>query len=117
NEKAFGSNPSLKPFAILDFFGPTDLTTLLDEIAPGHGHDAMEDAQRRLLGGPTTTHLDAARAPSPINYANRGNPPVFILHGDKDDLVPFSQSKQLHSRLDQVGVSNAFITVQGAGHD
>ena len=117
NEKAFGANPSLKPFAILDFFGPTDLTTILDEVGAGHGHQVLEDAQQRLLGGSSTNQLDMSRIASPINYASHGNPPVLILHGDKDDLVPYLQSQRLHSRLDQIGVSNVFITVQGAGHD
>jgi acetyl esterase/lipase len=116
NEKAFGADPSLKPFAILDFFGPTDLTTILDEVGPGHGHQVLEDAQQRLLGS-LTNQLDMTRAASPIIYVSPGNPPVLILHGDKDDLVPYSQSQRLHSRLDQVGVSNEFVTVQGAGHD
>ena len=117
NEKAFGANPSLKPFAILDFFGPTDLTTILDEVGPGHGHQVLEDAQQRLLGGSSTNQSDMSRIASPINYASHGNPPVLILHGDKDDLVPYAQSQRLHSRLDQIGVSNVFVTVQGAGHD
>jgi acetyl esterase/lipase len=116
NEKAFGANPSHKPFAILDFFGPTDLTTILDEIGPGHGHQVLEDAQQRLLGS-LTNQLDVTRAASPINYVSHGNPPVLILHGDKDDLVPYSQSQRLHLRLDEIGVKNVFITVPGAGHD
>jgi acetyl esterase/lipase len=116
NEKTFGANPSHKPFAILDFFGPTDLTTILDEVGPGHAHQVLEDAQQRLLGS-LTNQLDVARVASPINYVSHKNPPVLILHGDRDDLVPYSQSQRLHSRLDQIGVSNVFITVRGAGHD
>lgn len=117
NEKAFGANPSLKPFAILDFFGPTDLTTILDEVGPGHGHQVLEDAQQRLLGGSSTNQLARGRFASPINYVSPASSPVLILHGDKDDLVPYSQSQRLHSRLDQIGVTNVFITVPGAGHD
>ncbi len=117
NEKAFGANPSHKPFAILDFFGPTDLTTILNEVGPGHSRQVLEDAQQRLLGGSSTNQLDRSRIASPINYANSGSPPVLILHGDKDDLVPSSQSQRLHLRLDEIGVKNALITVPGAGHD
>ena len=117
NENAFGADSSIKPFAILDFFGPNDLTTILDEIGPGHGHQVLEDAQARLLGGPTTNQLDMARAASPITYVGPGNPPVLILHGDKDDLVPYRQSERLHLRLDQVGITNELVTVHGAGHD
>jgi acetyl esterase/lipase len=116
NEKAFDADPSVKPFAILDFFGPTDLTSILDETE-GHGHEVQVDAVQRLLGGPLIDHRDMARVASPIRYVNPKNPPVLILHGDKDDLVPYAQSQQLQSRLDQLGVRNELVTVRGAGHD
>ena len=117
NERAFHADPSVRPFAILDFFGPTDLTRILDENGWGHGYEVQADALRRLLGGPLINHLDLARLASPLTYVNSKNPPVLVLHGDKDDLVPYRQSRRLHSRLDQAGVRNEFITVQGAGHD
>ncbi len=116
NEKAFGADPSVKPFAILDFFGPTDLTSLLDETE-GHSHQVQDVALRRLFGSPLTDHLDMIRAASPMTYVNPENPPVLILHGDKDDLVPYGQSQKLRTRLDEAGVRNDLITVKGAGHD
>ena len=116
NEKSFGADPSVKPFAILDFFGPTDLTSLLDETK-GHSYQVQDDALRRLFGSPLTDHLDMLRAASPLTYVNPENPPVLILHGDRDDLVPYGQSQKLHARLDQLGVRNDLITVKGAGHD
>jgi acetyl esterase/lipase len=117
NERAFDADPSLKPFAILDFFGPTDMTSVIDEVGQGHGREVQEDVVMRLLGGPLADHLEQARQASPISYVARGNPPVLILHGDQDDLVPYAQSQRLHSRLDQVGVRNELIAVKGAKHD
>jgi len=117
NESSFGADPSVKPFAILDFFGPTDLTSIVDEVGPGHGREVQEDATQRLLGGPWNDRLDLARAASPVRYISRKSPPTMILHGDKDDLVPYAQSHRFHSLLDQVGVKNKLITVTGAGHD
>jgi acetyl esterase/lipase len=116
-ERTFDADPSVKPFAILDFFGPTDLTSIIDEVGQGHGREVQEDAVSRLLGGPLINHLDLARLASPLTYINPQSPPVLILHGDKDDLVPYSQSQRLHSRLDQVGVENELLTVKEAGHD
>jgi acetyl esterase/lipase len=117
NEKAFDADPAIHPLAILDFFGPTDLTTIIDEVAPGHGHDVQKDIVPKLLGGPLADHMDLARQASPLNFVSKGNPPVLILHGDKDDLVPYSQSQRLHARLDEAGIRNEMITVKGAGHD
>jgi acetyl esterase/lipase len=117
NERAFGADPSVKPFAILDFFGPTDLTSIIDEVGQGHGREVQEDVVPRLLGGPLIDHLELARQASPLSYVGRENSPVLILHGDQDDLVPYAQSQSLHSLLDQAGVKNQLITVKGAGHD
>ena len=117
NERTFDADPAVRPFAILDFFGPTDLTTIIDEVGHGHGREVQEDVVPGLLGGPLIKHMDLARSASPLTYVDSGNPPVLILHGDKDDLVPYSQSERLHSRLDDVGIRNELITVRGAGHD
>lgn len=117
NERAFNADPSLEPVAILDFFGPTDLTRILDESGWGPGYGAQAEAVRRLLGGPLIDHLNLARQASPLTYVNSNNPPVLILHGDKDDLVPYRQSHRLHVWLDQTGVRNELITVPGARHD
>jgi len=115
-ERAFGADPSVTPSAVLDFFGPTDLVSLLDDTV-GHSHQVQVDALQRLCGSPLTDRLDALRAASPVTYVDRENPPVLILHGDKDDLVPQSQSQKLHARLDQAGVRSDLVTVKGAGHD
>jgi acetyl esterase/lipase len=117
NERAFDADPSAKPFAILDFFGPTDLTSVIDEVGQGHGREVEEDLVRRLLGGPLIDRMELARQASPLTYVGSGNPPVLILHGDKDDIVPYAQSQRLHALLDQAHVKNQFITVKGAGHD
>jgi acetyl esterase/lipase len=117
NEKAFGADPSIKPLAILDFFGPTDLTRVVDETVRTNEHATAQDAVQRLLGGPVADHLDLARLASPINYVSHDSAPVLILHGDKDEMVPVVQSQRLHARLDEAGVKNELITVKGAGHD
>jgi dipeptidyl aminopeptidase/acylaminoacyl peptidase len=117
DEQAFAANPSIKPLAILDFFGPTDLATIVNEMETDHGRQVQEDAVQRLLGGPLSTRTDLARVASPLQYVKPGAPPVLILQGDQDDLVSYVQSQRLHSLLDQTGVKNELLTVTGAGHD
>lgn len=116
-ETAFGADPSIQPLAILDFFGPADLISMLEEADQGHEREAAEDAFHRLLGASPAARPDLARLASPITYVSPGNPPVLILHGDKDASVPYRQSQQLHARLTQAGISNELITVKGIGHD
>ena len=51
-----------------------------------------------------------------MTYITKDAPPFLILHGDKDALVPFSQSQELYDRLKAVGVPATLITVKNAGH-
>lgn len=53
---------------------------------------------------------------SPVSYINKTNPPVFIVHGNADPIVPYEQSVKLHRKLDKAGVYNEFITVEGGQH-
>jgi len=53
---------------------------------------------------------------SPVTYINKNNPPVFIVHGNDDPIVPYEQSVKLHQKLDKAGVYNEFITVEGGKH-
>jgi dipeptidyl aminopeptidase/acylaminoacyl peptidase len=55
-------------------------------------------------------------AMSPITYVKKTSPPVFIVHGDADPIVPYQQSVDLKKKLDEVGVKNEFITEPGGGH-
>jgi acetyl esterase/lipase len=59
---------------------------------------------------------DAARAISPVNYVKPGLPPFYIVHGDADSLIPFSQSLKLAEALRTAGVSVELIAKHGADH-
>ncbi|KHJ38745.1 carboxylesterase NlhH [Pedobacter glucosidilyticus] len=53
---------------------------------------------------------------SPIYHVKKNSPPVFIVHGDADPVVSYQQSVKLKKKLDEMGVKNTFITVEGGGH-
>ena len=50
-------------------------------------------------------------------YANITGIPTLIFHGDKDELVPLSQSTLLYDKLQQEKVKSKFIIMKGKGHD
>jgi acetyl esterase/lipase len=119
NEKNFRPDSSIKPLAILDFFGPADFNRMEDDLTAIHsekGLEAIKDAGSKLMGSPLEQSFEKAKRASPINYVNAAGPPVLILHGNKDDAVPLAQSQRLHEALDRAGVKNQFIIVN-AGHD
>jgi hypothetical protein len=47
---------------------------------------------------------------------SRDDPPFLIVHGDKDPIVPLSQSHLLFDALKRAGVSVHFHTIRGAAH-
>ncbi|HSY17840.1 MAG TPA: alpha/beta hydrolase [Candidatus Acidoferrales bacterium] len=119
-QPGFGADPAVKPAAILDLFGPTDFTKTLEQLQAIHsekGIQAFQDAVPKLLGGRLSLATDKAEIASPVNYVNGNSPPVFILHGGSDDVVPIAQSEELRAALDRAGVPNRYMEVQGAGHD
>jgi dipeptidyl aminopeptidase/acylaminoacyl peptidase len=43
-------------------------------------------------------------------------PPVIMVHGDADPLVPYSHSVRLQEALQKAGVPNELVTIPGGGH-
>lgn len=104
--------------AVVDFFGPTDLTAMARDALPGSriDHDAPDAAEAKLIGGPVQQNKDKCAAANPVTYVATNNPPFLIMHGNKDDIVPYQQSELLRDALQKAGVPVTFKIVEGAGH-
>jgi acetyl esterase/lipase len=48
---------------------------------------------------------DRFRAASPITYAHSEAPPFFVLHGEKDELVPSGQARVFCAALRDAGAA------------
>lgn len=60
---------------------------------------------------------DFTKLYSPINYINKSNViPTLIIHGTKDQIVPFKQSEVLKEKLDSLNVYNEFYILDGINH-
>jgi acetyl esterase/lipase len=106
---------SIKFKAILDFYGPADLNVVHGK-ATTMDYDSEGSALTRFLGAATLDRPDIAAKASPVKYIDKQDPPILILHGDADDIVPFWESKQFYSWLKLAGVKSELITLPGAGH-
>jgi alpha-L-fucosidase 2 len=53
---------------------------------------------------------------SPIEHVRRGMPPMLLIHGTADTLVPVEQSRAMCARVKAAGGSCELYTVEGAGH-
>ena len=98
----------MKPAAIIDFYGPADMLSLLE--TPNHLKKAS------IMFADMSTAKKTAKLISPITYVRKDLPPIFIAHGDQDPTVPYSQSTTLKAALDKVGARNYLYTVRGGKH-
>ena len=64
----------------------------------------------------TKKRLAIAKEISPINAVSSDDPPVIIIHGDKDVLVPKQQSESIIAKFKEAGVTNELIIKEGGGH-
>lgn len=120
HQQIFEADASIKPLATLDFLGYTDPNHAMDDLQAIHsdkGIKLLENAGTKLLGTPVDQSPDKLTMASPINYVNADNPPVLILGGSKDDLVPVAKGRRLHVALDAEGIKNQFIVLNNACHD
>jgi acetyl esterase/lipase len=63
---------------------------------------------------PVSSALYAAA--SPVTHVNAKSPPVLLIHGDADKLVPFAQSTALREALESAGVPVRLVVVPGGEH-
>ena len=88
--------------AVVDIYGPADLTT---EYARNH------PLVTALIGRSFEESPVLYSEASPVTYLDKDDPPTLILHGTSDRLVPVSQSDNLKSSLDSLGVPCVYYRV------
>jgi acetyl esterase/lipase len=95
--------------AVVAVSTPADLTTLYTESRVG-GPAAAE-----FLGGSPEQVPANYIAASPIDHVSEGDPPMLLIHGLQDHVIPVSQSQELAAALSTAGVRNELFLVNG-GH-
>ena len=104
--------------AVVDFFGPTDLLRMAAQSGSNSrmDHNASDSPESQLIGGTLQENKEKAAKASPITYVTRDDPPMLLVHGDADPLVPFQQSEELYQALRKAGVEATLYLVKGGGH-
>ena len=101
---------SSRPAAVVDHFGPTDLTVFLN-VAP-----SQASTLTGFLGCLPRDCPETARQASPAAYVTADDPPLLIIHGERDTTVPYSQAEIFALKLREVHNAGALIKVLNAGH-
>ena len=71
---------------------------------------------RLYLGGPVEHRLELARLVSPRTYVSGACPPMLLLHGDADDIVPVEETTEFFNALKEAGADATLRILPGAGH-
>jgi len=99
---------------IIDYFGPVDFVER-SKTQPRITDDP-KGIVYQLLGGAVKENLEHAKFASPVNHVGKGDPPLLILHGDKDPQVLPAQSERLLQIYQANGLEAQLHMEPGKGH-
>jgi acetyl esterase/lipase len=68
------------------------------------------------IGGPPDRFPAAYNTASPIRFVRPNSPPTLLIHGGRDELVSFEQSKRLEAELAESGASHLLLSLPWATH-
>ncbi len=97
--------------AVCNWFGPADMTVLTGKQSP-----LSDSPVTQFLGGAPEEIPELYALASPVTHASKDDPPTLLVHGDRDAMVPLSQSEAMLARLEEVGVERELLVVKNAAH-
>ena len=102
--------PRVPVAAVVNLFGVTDMSAYY--TGSRHSRAVLS----LFLGGHLADRTAVYDAASPARFVDPADPPVLTVHGTADSVVPFDQAERLHAALDDAGVTNELIPIEGGQH-
>lgn len=99
---------SARAQAVVNMFGPTDLTS--DDWSPA------VILGFSLVFGTSDRSSEVLATASPVTHVSSDDAPHLTLHGEDDALVPVTQAFALHERLTRAAVPSELVVVANADH-
>jgi acetyl esterase/lipase len=113
--------------AIVSFYGPTDFARLHEGCltktkAKDGGWPRVQSSYimqtlEKWLGGPPSKVPERYAMASPMSQDGKDSPPILLIHGADDSVVPVEQSQLFAKKLQKSGRPIGLLVVEGAGHD
>lgn len=118
SDEVLNEEISSKVQAVINWFGPTDLLTLPENIVGGKYTNEMvaKSNASRLLGKDIREAQELAQKISPLYNVSKDDAPFIIVQGELDQYVIPEQNIQLHRKQKEVGADSELILVKDAGH-
>ena len=106
--------------AAVAFYPPTNFLTMdawaLQLCDGPRCHDSAGSPESRLVGCAIQSCPDKVQAANPLRYVTAADPPIMILHGNSDQLVPHNQGEQFYMALNKACRDAIFISLPKAPH-
>jgi dipeptidyl aminopeptidase/acylaminoacyl peptidase len=96
--------------AAVEFSGPSNLVSLYRDFP------ASRMILRFALGATLEEKPETYRAASPVNFVERIETPILIIHGDDDELVPISQGVEMAEALKSMQKDYELMKIQRGDH-
>jgi acetyl esterase/lipase len=94
--------------AVCSYYGPTDLAHMQD------GGDTTAPA--RFIGGSPLQKPEVYKLASPVTHVTPDDPPLLMVHGESDRVVPYTQSVTMQEAYHKLGLKVELVKVLNAGH-
>lgn len=96
----------------IDLYGVTDFATFDDWWSV---RDPQDNTNIEALFGPSFKNPANLKCASPVNYVRKELTlaPLLIIHGSKDTVVPFTQSKEIYLLMKKYGYETRLVRVMG----
>ncbi|MDN4495281.1 alpha/beta hydrolase [Ureibacillus aquaedulcis] len=86
------SRASSEVQGVVSWYGISDIAKL---------PDASINIANKLMGYNVRDKVEESKVASPIHYINKDFPPIFMIHGTNDQIVPFEQSVLFAKAINQ----------------
>jgi acetyl esterase/lipase len=104
--------------AVACYYPPTDFISWITENDGLNGVGPL--ATRKPAFGPKIDTPEGmvamGKALSPINFISKAQPPIYIVQGDNDVLVHFTQALRFQKKSAEAGATCEVLIREGAGH-
>jgi acetyl esterase/lipase/Tol biopolymer transport system component len=104
--------------AAVAWYGVFDFATLSKQAGAKEGQPtpATRAAYSYLGCGPIRCQPGLREGASSTTYVDAKDPPMLLVHGTADEVVPYQQSEEMAARLKEAGVRADLILIKGVGH-
>jgi len=101
------TDEALKVQAVVNLYGPADLTT---DFAKDH------PTVTQFVGTSYQEHPEAFEAASPLMFLSEDDPPLLMFHGTIDEIVPVSQADALNKAMKEKNMAIEYHRLKGWPH-